>query len=67
MISVLTVKVISFLLYAAMSAWAASAKTYGSMVAARTLMGFTAGSAEVLGPLTIADIFFVHQRGTMMA
>jgi hypothetical protein len=49
-----------------MSAWAASAKTCSSMVAARTLIGFAAGSAEVLGPLTIGDIFFVHQRGAMM-
>jgi predicted MFS family arabinose efflux permease len=49
-----------------MSAWSAVADTYTSMLVARALMGCAAGAGEVLGPLTITDIFFVHQRGTMM-
>jgi hypothetical protein len=27
--------------------------------------GWGAGAVEVLVPLTIADIFFLHERGTM--
>ncbi len=41
LISVVTVKVISFLLCAAMSAWATRAKTHGSMSAARTTTNIT--------------------------
>ncbi|CAK7226978.1 hypothetical protein SBRCBS47491_006413 [Sporothrix bragantina] len=60
------VYVVSFALYTAMVAWSAAAHSYGPMLAARTLSGFMAGAGEVLGPLTIADLFFVHERGTMM-
>lgn len=56
----------AFLLYCGTSAWCAVAKSYGSMLAARTLMGFACGAGEVLGPVTISDIFFVHERGTTM-
>lgn len=58
--------VASFTLYAATSIWSAVADSYSTMLVSRALMGFAAGAGEVLGPLTIADIFFVHQRGTMM-
>lgn len=61
------VYIASFVLFAAMSAWSAVATSYASMLAARTIQGFAAGAGEVLGPLTIADIFFVHERGIMMA
>lgn len=30
-------------------------------------MGFGAGAAETIAPITIADIFFLHERGTVMA
>ncbi|KAI1339174.1 major facilitator superfamily domain-containing protein [Xylariaceae sp. FL0016] len=60
------VYIASFILYAATCVWCACAKTYGSMLAARAILGCAAGAGEVLGPLTIADIFFVHERGTMM-
>lgn len=56
----------SFVLYMATAAWCAVAKSPSSMLAARALLGCAAGAGEVLGPLTIADIFFVHQRGAMM-
>ncbi|KAK4234686.1 major facilitator superfamily domain-containing protein [Achaetomium macrosporum] len=57
----------SFILYTATAAWAGSATTYGSELAARVLMGFASGAAETLVPLTISDIFFLHERGTIMA
>lgn len=30
-------------------------------------MGFGAGAAETIAPITIADIFFAHERGTIMS
>lgn len=60
------VYIVAYILYAATAAWCACAQSYGSMIAARVFMGCAAGAAEILGPLTIADIFFVHERGRMM-
>lgn len=60
------VYIFAYAFYCGTAAWCACAKSYSSMLAARALLGCAAGAAEVLGPLTIADIFFVHERGTMM-
>ncbi|KAI0017930.1 major facilitator superfamily domain-containing protein [Xylariomycetidae sp. FL0641] len=60
------VYVASFALYAGACAWSAAAATYASELAARALMGAAAGAGEVLGPLTVADLFFAHERGRMM-
>lgn len=59
--------VISFILYFATGIWSGFAKTYGVELAGRIIMGFAAGAGECLGPLTIADLFFLHERGTVMA
>ncbi|RYP00591.1 hypothetical protein DL764_006465 [Monosporascus ibericus] len=59
--------VLSFSLYTATAAWAGGATSYGSSLAARIIMGFAAGAAECLAPLTISDIFFLHERGAIMA
>ncbi|RKL27785.1 hypothetical protein BFJ72_g12913 [Fusarium proliferatum] len=59
--------VTSFILYTAVAAWAGGATTYGSALAARILMGFASGVAECLAPLTISDLFFLHERGAAMA
>jgi len=61
------VYVSSFVGYTICAIWAGVAKSYANALAARIVMGFFAGSGECLGPLTIADVFFLHQRGTMMA
>lgn len=61
------VYVSSFILYTACAGWAGGATSYGSELGARILMGFASGAAECLAPLTIADIFFLHERGTIMA
>lgn len=43
--------------------WQAKAGSYGSFMAARVLDGIGAAANETLGPLLIADIFFLHERG----
>lgn len=57
----------SFTLYAITAIWTALAKTYANALVARIVMGLAAGSGECLAPLTISDIFFLHERGTVMA
>lgn len=59
--------VVSFALYTAFSAWAGGATSYNSSLGARIMMGFASGAAECLAPLTISDLFFLHERGTIMA
>lgn len=61
------VYVSSFVLYTVCAIWAGASKSYGSELASRIVMGAAAGAAEVLAPLTISDIFFLHERGTVMA
>ncbi|KAJ5752674.1 hypothetical protein N7520_009591 [Penicillium odoratum] len=61
------VYIISFLVYGACALWAGLAKDYNEELAARIIMGFAGGSAECLAPLTIADIFFLHERGQIMS
>ncbi|KAF9696857.1 hypothetical protein EKO04_005704 [Ascochyta lentis] len=57
----------SFVLYTICAAWAGASQSYSSELASRIIMGVAAGAAEVLAPLTISDIFFLHERGTVMA
>jgi MFS family permease len=47
--------------------WAACSRSYGSMLGARLLTGIAAGAPELVAPLTLTDIFFLHQRGRVMA
>ncbi|KAJ5904332.1 hypothetical protein N7504_006715 [Penicillium tannophilum] len=61
------VYIISFIIYGACALWAGLAKDYNEELAARIIMGFAGGSAECLAPLTIADIFFLHERGRIMS
>lgn len=56
----------SFILYGGCSLWAGLAKSYPSSLAARLIIGFAGGSAECVAPITIADTFFLHERGTIM-
>jgi MFS family permease len=60
------VYVSSFVLYTACAVWAGASTTYRSELASRIVMGVAAGAAEVLAPLTISDIFFLHERGAIM-
>ncbi|RFU31475.1 hypothetical protein B7463_g4869, partial [Scytalidium lignicola] len=46
--------------------WAAVAQSWGSLLGARIVQGFGASSSEALGPSVIADLYFLHERGTKM-
>jgi MFS family permease len=43
--------------------WAAAAKSFASLVAARVVQGFCMGPLEALVPASIGDVWFVHERG----
>lgn len=60
------VYIVSLLVFGAYSLWAGLAKSYPSELAARLTLGFAGGSADSLAPLTITDIFFLHERGFIM-
>ncbi|KEF58952.1 uncharacterized protein A1O9_03795 [Exophiala aquamarina CBS 119918] len=47
--------------------WAAEARSFKSFVAARVLQGLCMAPMEALIPASIADIWFVHERGYRMA
>jgi hypothetical protein len=59
--------VLSYAMYFATAVWLCFEKSYGGFLAGRILMGFAAGAAETVAPITIADIFFLHERGSIMA
>ncbi|KAF2812718.1 MFS transporter, partial [Mytilinidion resinicola] len=61
------VYIISFVLYTASAVWCGVAESYGVELAGRVILGLASGAGECLGPLTIADIFFLHERGSIMA
>ncbi|CAG8157663.1 unnamed protein product [Penicillium salamii] len=61
------VYIVSLLVFGAYSLWAGLAKSYPSELAARLTLGFAGGSADSLAPLTITDIFFLHERGFIMS
>lgn len=57
----------SYTIYLATTLWCAFEKSYTGFLAARITMGFGSGAAESIAPVSIADIFFLHERGTIMA
>jgi MFS family permease len=61
------VYILSYLVYFGTSLWLVFDRSYGGFLAARILMGFAAGAAETIAPVSIADIFFLHQRGRIMS
>ncbi|KAM0250557.1 hypothetical protein ACHAQJ_008567 [Trichoderma viride] len=61
------VYVLSYIIYFATAVWLIFEKSYARFLAGRILMGFGAGAAETLAPITISDIFFLHQRGRVMS
>jgi MFS family permease len=56
----------SYMILTASLVWTSRATSYASIMAARVVTGLGAGAVEVLVPLTVADIFFLHERGAMM-
>lgn len=61
------VYITSYLLYFACCVWLIFEKRYGAFLAGRILLGIGAGAAETIAPLSIADVFFLHERGFVMA
>ncbi|POR39623.1 Putative MFS-type transporter [Tolypocladium paradoxum] len=61
------VYILSYLIYFVTAVWLIFDKSYARFLAARILMGFGAGAAETIAPISIADIFFLHERGTIMS
>ncbi|OOQ90431.1 MFS transporter [Penicillium brasilianum] len=57
----------SFLVFGLCCIWSARATSYGSLLASRIIAAWFSGSAECVAPMTIADIFFLHERGKMTA
>jgi MFS family permease len=49
-----------------MNVWAAYSKTNGTWIAHRRLIGFFGVPIEALCEISVADIFFAHERGTFM-
>jgi MFS family permease len=47
------------LMLALFSVWAAVAKSYDSLLAARCLMGLAAASGETISPDVVGEVFFV--------
>jgi MFS family permease len=59
--------IISFTGYLFTAIWSGLSTGYTSELIARILLGFFSGAGECLGPATITDVFFLHERGTAMA
>ena len=59
--------VTAFSLYTITAIWCAVGGGYANFLVARIFMGIAAGAGECLAPITIADIFFLHERGAITA
>jgi MFS family permease len=59
--------ILSFSGYFATAIWSGVSTSYSSELTARILLGFFSGAGECLGPGTISDVFFLHERGSAMA
>ena len=46
--------------------WQALATSYSSLMGGRALIGIGAATSESLMPVVIADLLFLHERGTWM-
>ncbi|OHE99531.1 hypothetical protein CORC01_05109 [Colletotrichum orchidophilum] len=62
-----SVYIASYSIYFACTIWLIFDRSYGGFLSGRILIGFGAGAAETIAPISIADVFFLHERGTIMA
>lgn len=46
--------------------WHGAAKSYGSFMGARILIGLGMSTSESLMPMVVSDLFFLHERGRFM-
>lgn len=56
--------IVCALINLASTIWCAEAKSYGSFLAARCLMGTGAAANESIMGVVVADIYFLHERGS---
>ena len=56
----------SLVILTASSVWAAEAKSFNSLLAARVFQGIGGATADTLCPGVIGEIFFRHERGRAM-
>ncbi|KAI1279918.1 major facilitator superfamily domain-containing protein [Xylaria sp. FL0933] len=61
------VYIISYTIYLAAAVWLVFETRFAGFLVGRIILGLGSGAAEALAPMTIADIFFLHERGTIMA
>lgn len=61
------VYLISYLIYFIAAVWLIFDTSYAGFLTGRVVMGFGAGAAETIAPISIADVFFLHERGTIMS
>lgn len=57
---------ISLLILTVCSVWAAEAKTFNSLLAARVFQGIGGATSDTLCPGVIGEVFFRHERGRAM-
>jgi MFS family permease len=57
----------SYAIYFVCCVWLIFDKSYGGFLAGRILIGVGAGAAETIAPVSIADVFFLHERGFVMS
>ena len=58
------VLIICSAIFFAASIWSATAQSWASLFGARIIQGFGASASEALGPSVVADLYFLHERGT---
>jgi MFS family permease len=61
------VYIASYLIYLVTAIWLIFDHSYAGFLAGRIIMGFGSGAAETIAPISIADVFFLHERGALMA
>ncbi|KAH7378999.1 major facilitator superfamily domain-containing protein [Cadophora sp. MPI-SDFR-AT-0126] len=57
----------TFLAFGLCCIWSVLATSYSTLLASRIIASWFAGGAECIAPMTIADMFFLHERGQMTA
>lgn len=57
----------TFLAFGLCCIWSARATSYSTLLASKIIASWFAGGAECIAPMTIADLFFLHERGQMTA
>ncbi|KAI5241796.1 MFS general substrate transporter [Aureobasidium subglaciale] len=59
--------IVSMAMLFAVLCWTAKASTFNSLLAARCLSGFAASAGESIVPGIVNDLFFLHERASMMS